>query len=490
MIGFLPTFTGHIAGEDTDAACMRAVLSYYPRGYTFLRDVRRLEGATVVRARNASEAPKTDSQPLLLNALANQVGQPFSQSVARTKYLETLSTYLEESRLFYDLPMRLGLTGGRDSRLLLSGLIELRAHKDIDFFTIAAMSQDVELASSLADKCSKIGSPISWRIINSPAEQYSNCNDPAALDLISGLKAINDENPLLARLLWHFHHCNGQVMPGTYYRQPRPPLIGMRGDHQKFLNITGHSGEILRAPNYNTEAIDNGIFATIDRTLRLRFGLRRKRMLFTHHPKRLSEIDLQQYAQNQNRPFTRQASIAAASQWLGYLVEAKGAGITDFRMFDYFAIAAQQSRRITSARSTDTTSPLATPEIMNIAFQLSPELRSRNEFHRHITAHLCQPLLDIPYSFELEVDGSEVRRDNSRFPMLINETEGVSGFAGLLAQTDAWSDSYRRRAISAIYISGARQVNDYQKDRVACQLAWRIAGQHYVDLLASQIAGT
>jgi hypothetical protein len=352
-------------------------------------------------------------------------------------------------------------------------MIALDQHRDIEFFTIGSMTQDVELAEAVAARAGREGKPISWSVRYPGPGQYARVNDPQHLSLLDGLQAVDAENPLLARFLWHFHMGNGQVMPGRYFRAPNPGLFERERSQKGRIVLSGVSGEVLRAPKYSLQAIEGGLMAHVERSMKSRFGLIRGDRASGSMPERLVE-----------------AARNAAECWLGYLREAESFGISDFRMFDYFAIAAQQSRRIELGRDIREACPLTSPRLMDYAFRMLPSQRSSNQFHVSLLSDLFPSLAEIPFSFEVKVESSEIRRDNSRFPMIVDELQGVPGFQAILSEQECWRDAYDLDLIHKIYINGKRAVNDYQRDRVACQLAWRVTSIYYSKMLKDHVSGS
>jgi hypothetical protein len=96
VLGYLPLFSGVATEDDSCSSSLRAIFSYYPRHHTPIKGCRRLEGGTQVLASNSPEPPETNTQPLLLSSLSNQIGQAYSAKEARIAFLETLASYLDD----------------------------------------------------------------------------------------------------------------------------------------------------------------------------------------------------------------------------------------------------------------------------------------------------------------------------------------------------------------------------------------------------------
>jgi len=352
------------------------------------------------------------------------------------------------------------------------------------------MSQDVDLAQSVVAALKKSGVNLKYQVTTNKfsssneitsANDYSD-NNHAALNLVYGLERVDENNKLLARLLFHFQKNNGQVMPGIYFQPPRikHPTTN---ESSEFVVISGGSGETLRAPKYTQTEIQKGVLLKLVKTLRSKFDLIPKQKDIHKRLSNIDQLDLEDFYHGKHRMYSEGAARHAALVWHSYLSEANQAGIVDFRMFDYFAIAAQQSRRTGLGRDSQRMYPLASQSLMNSAFQLKPNERAENRYHTALISRLAPDLAGIPFSFELEVPKEEIRRDNSRFPLISDEVRGISGFSHILQNSENWNDSYHSDRIIALFEGQSFQLNDYQKDRTACQLAWRAATSQYPKLV-------
>lgn len=441
--------------EDEEAAGLRALLSFYPRSLTPFRNVRRIPGATLIEAIDRADPPKAVNQDTLIAILEEAYRESFSAEKACQTFLSELEQHIAEATSYYDGDFVLDLSGGLDSRLLLAGLITLDRHQCCSYRTFANMARDVDLTRAVVDSVRKAGIPLDWRLEPMPAAHYSCTNNSEALEFLPVLRDFEQprRNDLVDRFLFIFHFTNGHVMPGGYYQAPSIEIARRIGS----VTLRGLSGETLRAAKYRACDIEKG----------------RESFIRYYEKKTFERTRLG--SKIPPRMLYREATLNAGRDvWRGYFEEARGYGFTDFRMFDLYGIAGQQSRRIATGTEMSWITPLDRPALLATAFSQRDVMRTQGEFHTFIINELCPFMKDVPYTSQVRIPPEEIRRDMQHYPS-IDDEGGVQGFRELLDQPELWDDAYDPEVVRKVYVEKLGQINAYQRDKRAAQLAWRAA---------------
>ena len=486
--------------ESRIGAQLRAVFTFYPHHHTPFDNVTRLLGGASVYAGDWPAEPISSRR----NHLLDMLGQAYGQQGAPVDYAacqEAMSGMLSEVRLFWSSDARsklgCGLTGGRDSRTILSTLIATGQSKDIKFSTKKLMRQDYEVVPKLVGLCGREGHPLVWQMRERPPSAYCASNDarawaifPAALDnstpdaslttrklpLTGWLRRqpatrpyVFSANPLLDRMTFHFHDMDGQVMPTKYYASPQRQGVGTES-----LMLGGMSGEILRGVGYGTAHLAAGPDQHRSSVAADRFQLGWRRLAAGKTQKA--------------RPYLREVHVAAHAAWSHYLDEARDGGIGGFLIFDYMNVVAQQSRRVEVPKMLKLISPLALPILLTESYKLSAEQRVANAFPIGMIGAAAPFLLEAPFSHQMPKDEAEIRLNATGFPQFW-DANAVPGFHDILAQPDSWNDTFVEPRVLAEFdpntVSGH---NAAQRDRTGGLLLWRAAQKSYCEILGRHIA--
>ncbi|MEM1244800.1 MAG: hypothetical protein AAGK22_00430 [Acidobacteriota bacterium] len=447
--------------EDRQAAALRAFWSYYPQEHSPFVNTPRVAGGTHVFLADRAEAPAVERRALLDDLLSESFEMGFDPAAAEEELLSTTETCLREGRALFEGKVTMGLSGGRDSRLLLASLLKSKTQDGVSMFTRTTMGGDQEFGTKVAHAAREAGFEIDWRAVPGRRPAFSADSDDLAFDFLPSCRRRSDygTNPLLDRYVFAFHIKNGQTMPGGYFGAPTARLDTV----QRTLGLSGVSGEVLRAARYKESDLSRPPQKFFDRFAKRKFGAGvrfRRRVTPT-------------------RPFNEPTLDLAHQSWNLYISRAEEIGIGGFHRFDYFAINAQQSRRIQSPANV--VAPLAGPALMARAFGMSAEDRIANRYHLELTERMHPWLATIPYTHQVPVPASEKRRDNSGMPTLYSE-KGIAGFGQILEQPGLWEDVYDPDAIRTIF-DRQTAVNPYQMDRFSCLLAWRVAHRRYSEIL-------
>ena len=480
--------------ESVSSAQLRAIFTYYPTDRTPFANVARIEGGTSIYAGDWPAAPVVQRRNLLLEMLAesySEIGTPVDFERCR----EAVARMLAEIPKFWKRPLRAGLTGGRDSRLILAYFLAAGMTDKVQLMTIETIRQDFELAEQLVAACRAQGHKVDWEIVRKQ-NRYVAANNPVAwadfpaavaheaapptpagvlarLFGSAGRRAPAERyrygtSPLLDRMVFTFHKKEGQTMPAGYYAQP----VRETADGDGNVMIGGQSGEVLRASQYGTADLAAGPRTRQDKLERGRFRISMARHI-------VPDI---------TRPYPRAVLDMALAVWRGYLDEARAGGLDDFQAFDYLNVAAQQSRRIDTAKQLPMVCPLAHPVLLTESYKLSAEERAGNVFHKRMTGNLAPFLVELPYSFQIPLVGEEIRRDQAGKPQFWDD-DAVPGFDQVLAQSDVWGDTFDvGMLMPELSGSAAPRLNAYQRDSIGGMLCWRVAHRAYGEVLAGFIA--
>ncbi len=480
--------------ESVASAQMRAVFSYFPHKQTPFSNVERVSGGTAVFAGDWPAAPLITHRKLLLGMLAASS----SMQGADVDYAlcgENTARMLGEIPLFWSGALRSGLTGGRDSRAVLAFLIASNLEGKAPLTTTKILKQDFDVARQLVAICEREGRPVEWDLVERPPSSYSAANRDAAWDDFpagrnpgydfrdvardvlqwmrsspranSGVRQNYKDNPLLDRMVFHFHRLDGQTMPIGYYTTPAREMP----DHEAPLTLGGHSGEILRSSQYTQASLDIGFDNWVTK---------RSRNLFRLSKAWLGRVD-------HKAPYTIAAQKRARQAWLQYIDEAKVAGIEGFLAFDYMNVAGKQSRRVDVPKQLRLVCPLSHPQLLAESFKLSPERRLSNEFPIKLIDALAPYLLEAPFSHQLAKEKGDIRLDMTGKPQFWDQT-AAPGFLEIIAQEDRWSDTFDVAAIRAEFGPAKEpQLNAYQQDTISGLLLWRVAQSAYAELLSEYI---
>ena len=191
-------FSDGPASLDEEAIGVRAIYSYFPRCSTVLSGFKRVAGGTVI-FRGRDKKIKTFETGAYHKLFSQNVSKDYSRNSAKNVYLDSLERTLNESKSFFGANLSLGLTGGRDSRLLLAGLIELGRHSDVCFYTLETISQELEVTHQIIAKMRKKGVNLNWRSISLKKDNYEKMSNKYFVEQSKYLKSIDERNPLIAR---------------------------------------------------------------------------------------------------------------------------------------------------------------------------------------------------------------------------------------------------------------------------------------------------
>lgn len=480
--------------ESVSSAQLRAIFTYYPTDRTPFANVARVEGGTSVFAGGWQAPPVVQRRNLLLEMLGesyDRIGEPVDFERSRA----AVARMLAEIPKFWSRPLRAGLTGGRDSRLILAYFLASGLIDKVQLMTIETIRQDFELAERLVEACRAEGHKVDWEIIRKQNRYIASNNEAAWADFPAAMAHVPEPpppsgllgrifrrpaqrasapayrygaSPLLDRMVFTFHKKEGQTMPAGYYAQPVRETAEGDGN----VMIGGQSGEVLRASQYGSADLAAGPRARQEKLERGRFRISLARAI-------VPDI---------TRPYPRHVLDQALAVFRGYLDEARAGGLDDFQAFDYLNVAAQQSRRIDTPKQLQIVCPLAHPVLLMESYKLSAEERAGNAFHKRMTAALAPFLVDLPYSFQIPLVGEEIRRDQAGKPQFW-DADAVPGFADILARADVWGDTFDTGMLMPEFSGSApARLNAYQRDSIGGMLCWRVAHRAYCEVLASFIA--
>ncbi len=486
--------------ESRIAAQLRAVFTFYPHHHTPFENVTRLLGGASVYAGDWPAEPISNRR----NHLLEMLGTAYGQQGAPIDYAEcqqAIAGMLSEIGLFWSSDARAklgcGLTGGRDSRTILSGLIASGQWKDVKFSTKKMMRQDYEVVPQLVELCRREGKPLAWQMRERPPSAYSASNNPAAWAAFPAARELAapdaglagqaknltrwlrrqptarpyafSDNPLLDRMTLHFHDMDGQAMPSKYYASPKPP-----GRGAETPMLAGMSGETLRGVGYGAEQLAAGPDKHRANVAHERFqlGLRRAK------PGRTQQA----------RPYLYEVHDAAHAAWGQYLDEARDGGIGSFLIFDYVNVVAQQSRRVEVPKMLKLISPLALPQLLTESYKLTAEQRVANTFPIGLIGAAAPFLLEAPFSHQMPRDESEVRLNATGLPQFW-DADAVPGFYEIIAQHDSWNDTFvQQQVLTEFEPTAASNLNAAQRDRTGGLLIWRAAQKAYCEVLGRHVA--
>ena len=159
-------FCGDLAEVDQTGNRVRGLLSDYPNTVTPLKGVKQIGAATVGRLHDCPDGIQIQTAPLLARTLGEFANVGPVENVDATQFLEQFEAHLSEHRQIFGSPefIRCGLTGGRDSRLILSSLLSLGLGEQVKFFTADAMSSDMLVAREVVDTLEATGVKLNYRV--------------------------------------------------------------------------------------------------------------------------------------------------------------------------------------------------------------------------------------------------------------------------------------------------------------------------------------
>lgn len=457
--------------EDIGGAAQRAFWGYYPDTLTPFKNAPRVMGGTHIHVEDSPKPPSISCRDyigrILSTATADHKENVKATEIAE-EYLDSLNCTIMEGRGFYNTQWSMGLSGGRDSRLLLSGLIELNEYKDILLYTIPSMTSDMQIGEQIFRTASDAGYDLNWERRDSkqflPTNQGWTIFDslpPSSNGLVFG------KNQLLDRLVYAVHLKNGNTMPGQYFAAPQRGVT--ESLHE--VSLQGTAGETLRAYRYSEKDVLVGLEPFLKR-----------------FEKRFRKSGA-------SSMFSQFALDTSYKCWRSYLANADDIGIGGFHKFDFFSITAQQSRRLELGRNFIDIAPLSCPVLLSRAFPMSAIEKTHNSYHIKIINRLCPWLKRVEYSFQIPVPMHEIRRDSTHMPAFFSN-HSIPGFWDILDNTDIWQSVFDYRFVKSVFRKSRYNIfryevddtiNDYQKDRLACNLAWRVAQNRYTKLLRSFI---
>jgi hypothetical protein len=483
-------FAGSEPVESVEGAQLRAVYGYYPHEHTPFANVQRVLGGGTVFAGDWPSAPIVNRHNHLVEMLGGayaEQGKPVDYAACRT----SLISMLIELNLFWTGPLHCRLTGGHDARTILASLIATGQTARLVVPTINLLGQDDTATEQIMVACRSRSIEFDWQRVELKPGGYQKQNNDKAFTAFPAAAAMRKpvletvsrwfgtiaprrshdyaykDNPLLDRLVFHFHRMDGQMLPCDYHRGPARDHANTRAP----MHLGDHAGETLRAVHYSADDLksDANDFA--------------RRRVDTLFPIRQAEHG----SFNPERPFPSAVLHRAAGAWERYMDDAKASGIGSFLVFDYLNTVAEQSRRGDVAQHLRQTCLLAHPLLVQESFKLTPEQRLNNAMHMGLIGVLAPFLLDIPFAAARLNGSSEVRPTITGKPQLW-DSDAIPGWAGILADQDAWSDVFDAPTISRVLgVGDATSLNTDQRETLGGLLAWRTAQRAYCTILSTYI---
>lgn len=248
----------------------------------------------------------------------------------------------------YGQGQQLGLTGGRDSRLLLGFLVSMGLHREIEFFTTGDETHpDVICAKQIADKFG-----LKHRVL---------------ANAVNGKRGWSTEE-ILYRVAAHSHLCEGICSAYS--------LMGI-DDLRPGVTIKGFQGELLRA--YHDQPIDPAHFPEVSVVMRNHghwdpMGVMRGEFM--------AELETE-----------IRDELAA---WVGGSIA--NDDVPNVYWISELMPKWQGPQREYSAGVHATLSPLNTPSFFKYAFTLSHPLRRTGYAYFHFLNRVCPELCSLPFA--------------------------------------------------------------------------------------------
>ena len=411
-------FSGRVPPCDVEAWEGYAGIGWFPGDHTPFEGVRVLPGASRVSCRDKSDPPHVEyGDHMLKQAMAAAVqgeGPTAEQAGA------ALVRSFREVGRFTRQPLRVGLSGGRDSRIVAAAAI--RARTDISLYTHFPPAFEREIAEQLTAWTPHVP----WEALEREASRQASrpahtLTRRSVAATFRGRHRIVDpaRNAMMARALGHHHLSDGDGVPTALYTSP-VMVTGL----QRFI-VSGAAGGFAHASYYSSTDIAAGRPPSPESLL----------------ARRLVAGFLTDVARE-----TVRRSIA------GVVDDGAEYGITGHRLFDWFHVFGRFRRWSNANWGVATFAPLLTPEFILCAFGQPIERRLSSALERELVRELIPEWADVPYGHELPqplvVLGPSPTLTARGF---FWDGPDLADFAHILARADLYEDAFDARAAQRAY---------------------------------------
>jgi hypothetical protein len=333
------------------------------------------------------------------------------------------------ARLWSEIP-RIGLSGGRDSRLVTAAF--LSAGVDVQLHTNANPQGEADVAAELV---ARWGGQVPHEV-----KQVASIAAP-----------VRDQMGAADRAVGWMRYSEG-LHPASFL--PRvPPTTHARGSR---LLVSGVAGELAHGHYYPPDpAAVAGL--PVHEQLKVCAAHLRRRLIARHGPSAEA----------------RALVTARIDQVLGAAVEA---GAQPLVALDVFYMVERLRRWGTSADMADIAIPLLTPAFVRAALGLTPQQRRENALHRALTAHMVPAWADVPYYAPAPSTG---RRGRAPAPRLWQVDAQREVLAAVVHESGIWADAFDVAQVHEIWQKAVVGGASAGEESVLQRVIWRAAFREY-----------
>jgi hypothetical protein len=333
------------------------------------------------------------------------------------------------ARLWNEVP-RIGLSGGRDSRLVSAAF--LSAGVAVQLHTNANPQGEADVAAEL--------------VARSGGEVRHEVKQVASVAL-----PVQHQMGAADRALGWMRYSEG-LHPASFL--PRvPPTTHARGSH---LLVSGVGGELAHGHYYPPDSLAVAALPA-DEQLKFCVAHLRRQLIARRGP-------------------NAEARALVRARIDEVLEAALQAGAQPLVALDVFYLVERLRRWGTSADQADIAIPLLTPAFVGAALRLTPQQRRENALHRALTAHLMPSWAQVPYYAPASSTRGHGRVSPPRLWQVDAQREVL---AAVVHESGIWADSFDVAQVHEIWHKAVAGAASTAEESVLQRVIWRGAFREY-----------
>lgn len=402
-----------------------------------------------VTATDSSDAPVLSEASDVFGAvIARSIsGESMPAEVAS----EALVSFFREMYTFIDAPIRIGLSGGRDSRIVAAAA--LRAEVPAELYTRYPPDFDLDLARTLVQRLP--GAERRWSFTSRISNADSQRAEAGKISMPPTTDDDEAQAPLLQKAMSFHAMFDGDRAPNGLYAAWGPTNRPMEK-----VTLSGAAGEFCHPTFYTQGAFEKATSAE-----------QLARQVLGRFPRLLRA-----------RPNVMSVAAAAVEQ---VTTRATRAGVAGIHLLHYFYIFGRFRRWADGNKSIDTLLPLLAQGFALAAASQPVQTRFSSAFQRQVINDMIPEWSDIPFGHEVDSQktGQKAAVDNHAF---FWEAPEWGGLSSILRRDDIWGEyllvDETRAAYSELDLSNIKERSWTQT--MSFRIAWLVAFEHHRERLA------
>lgn len=351
------------------------------------------------------------------------------------------------ARITTDQPPRIGLSGGRDSRLVAAMAIDLGL--DARYDTFWPPDIDAEIAEDLVGKAP---GKLDWTKNRYDPEQVPSGGIDFETSAAYWFQLFEGDGwPSNVGRLVPGEHADPQMSPYQRWNMSDHP-----GQIARW-NFSGWAGEIVRQHFYGRNDLS---------------APKKRIKAFLAYRRRIPEI------------LSQSAREVSAGMLENIISEGRALGLAGLHLLDWIYVRSQQRRRVPVAHSPGAVFPLFTPQMFLAGFRSPPEEKITGRLVQGMTADLIPAWGDVPYFDDLAAQRpvSEINKTLSR--RLYWEANRAKYLAAMEQGLQAMQQHFREDALEAFAAVDRSHSNAAQLQNISNRLLWRLGFTDFLRRIA------